>query len=370
MSTATTPATYAKAPVPSCFLYTKISLPQRIKAVANERLGPSSSPDSQQTVQLVAAQPPSYDFLVNLAKAYEFLETEEYFAANIIFSEILNMLKTVKLGKDSLLATHCLLGIGYATRSSVHSTEALAALTAVNDNTANWNGLDDGQKSKAFLELRTCYRLLLPFLHPEYNKKDIEEINKKISEYTKQILLIDLFDDRVREADRCVQRLKPRKARRLYREASQIKVTPDGFRSLAAISCELKYVSTLSKNSPERDDPLKKAETRLNESFSNRSGCPEELQPQFLESLVDLFTKLLTLLPEDYKGREEIQKNLEICESEHSKVAIPTGKRKVSTGFPSSIKYAIVFCRCLVLFLACVGAYTLAKYSRSVYNNR
>lgn len=369
MSTDAIRVTYAKAPVPSCFEYTKLSITQRIKAVANERLGPSSSPDSRQTLELIGQQPQNYDFFVNLAKAYEFLETQENFSAEMIFREILTMSKGVDFGKDSLLATHCLLGIAYATKSSVHSTEALAALTGVKDNNGNWMSLDVRSISKAFLELRTCYRLLLPLI-PLNETTKIQDISGEIDRCSILIRKEDLFDDKVREADRCVQRMELNEARFLYREASQIKVPPDGFRSLAAISCELKYASTLSKNSPERDDPLKKAETRLNESFSNRSGCPEELQPQFLESLVDLFTKLLTLLPEDYKGREEIQKNLETCESEHSKVAISTGKRKVSTGFPSSIKYAIVFCRCLVLFLACVGAYTLAKYSRSVYNNR
>ncbi|HEX4840355.1 MAG TPA: hypothetical protein VFU89_07945 [Rhabdochlamydiaceae bacterium] len=279
MSTATTPVTFAKVPVPSYFLHTKRSLPERISTVAGERLVPSLSRDSDKTVKLVGEQPPRYDLLFNLVKAYEFLETEENEKAEMIFREILNRQELVDLGKDSLLATHCLLGITYATSDSETTmksesiVQAMRALTAVKDNTANWNGLDDGQKSKAFLELRTCYRLLLPLFDPLYNQKDISEINFQITQCTKQILPIDLFNDRVREADRCVQRLEPSNARRLYKQALQMEVGSDVVSSLGAISCKLRYASTLSDNSSERVDFLRQVETKLNDLFSIRDTC-------------------------------------------------------------------------------------------------
>ncbi|HEX2580158.1 MAG TPA: hypothetical protein VHK67_07145 [Rhabdochlamydiaceae bacterium] len=365
MSTSARPVTYAQAPVPACFSYTQRSLAQKTSAVASGRIEGSSTADLAQTTKLVGEQSQSYDFPGKLAEAYDFLQTEENRLAEMLFQEIFNQFTIANLGKDSLVGIHCLLGMAYATKKPEYTSKAIGALNLVKVNIKHWNKIDFNSSSKAFLELRTCYRLLLPLIHPEETAQ-IQEMSNEIMACSIPLDLKDQFDDWVREGDRCAQRMEPSNARRLYCKALEIKLPPDGFNSIATTSCELKYASTLSKNSQQRVAFLKKTVNRLNESFSTRSGCPPRLQPAFLGSLVELFTNLLALLPENYENRDEIQKNLETCESELSKVAIPNRKKKVSIGFPGSSRSTRVFLRGVVIFLAAFCAFTLLRRSVSI----
>jgi|GEM_PF-1221496 len=357
--------TYNQAPVSPLFHHTVSSLAKRATQLAQARLTPHAS--ESEALPLSGSEDKNYDFVAKLSEAYQCLETEENKAAWGLFKETLDQFKVANLDKDYLVKLHCYLGLAYADINTRHLSvsNALQALKVVEANNQGWCGLEPELKSKHFLELLSCYKLLLALIPPEQIGTR-QEISDKIDTYNIYLSQMDYIEELVREADRCVERKEPEKARQLYKKAHQYQ-TPTPLVTIATVSCELKSAETYRDNSFDREAPLGRARQLLNQLISERRELSKKLgwsEEKLAETLAPLFIKLLALLPKNDGHRAEIQKQLDTCMSElpktNFKQNIPPITKSVTRGFsgsPATTRTFVV----VIMILALIGAFTLSQ---------
>ncbi len=309
-----------------------------------------------------------YDFPGELSVAYQMLSSEEHVGAKYLFEAILGKFKTAELGNDSLVAVHCHLGIAYSLQQGDERlTAADAATKAIQlpyDNKHLWERLSLEKKSLAYLELRSCLKLLLD-LFPQLHTRNTLDIKNKIEECTKFILPLDQFNEKLKEADRCAAKKELPQARRLYWEALQfVQDRDDVMSKLAHATCLLTLASTFSSRNHREREGIFRAEGILSNVYENRENLP----PDINSTLVELLTKLHLMLPEEHlELRQAVQEKIDTC-----KAALPkqdedvlgpfTFVRKVSRGFPiGSGRPAVIFAGFLILGLAAVGVVSLFR---------
>jgi len=369
MTSTVASVTYNQAPISPFFDHT-LSSAKKASQLAQSRF---SQPAPASTPTL--SENKAYDVPEKLYEAYQHLEAEENKEALQLFQEIGNQRETANLPKDSLVKVHCDLGLAYADQCTRDLSVASAKenLRIAETNNQGWSSLDEGSKSKAFLELWSCYKLLLPLI-PPHEKSSIQEITNKIDACNKYILPLDKFNAMVREADRCVERKEPGKAREIYYAALDLSLPRGQSCALARVSCHLKYISTYSKTASSRGTHLDTAMRLLNQLFSNRTEvCKEPAylwEPGHTKDLVDLFKKLLALLPEGHNSRTEIQNKIDICMSEVPRSgedkSIPDSSKRVPARVLVIPKGMRIFIKVVFLALAALGAFTLGKRSISI----
>ncbi|HEX4839211.1 MAG TPA: hypothetical protein VFU89_02075 [Rhabdochlamydiaceae bacterium] len=364
VSTLVTSVTYNQAPVSPLFHHTVSSLEKRTAQLAQARL--ESFMSEPKATPLSDSEDKAYDFVAKLSEAYQCLETEENKEALELFQEINALALSANLDKDSLIRVHCDLGIAYADASlrDICVADATDVIRNVEVNNQGWYDLEQKQKSKFFLELLSCYKLLLPLIPPaQTDQRQI--LNGKIDALNFHLLREDYLDELVREADRCVERKEPEKARELYQKALQWTLPPP-FGTIRHAWCEINCALTYRSNSTLQKRHIQNATQLLNQLFDERGENAKTLrwsQEKFAETLVSLFTALLRVRP----GDTDIQKKLETCRSELPQSAIKettsTHNKSVTRQFPGSPTTTRIFFVGImtILSFALIGTLTLLQ---------
>jgi hypothetical protein len=359
----TTSVSYTQALASAAFPYTVSAFPSTVSRIARDHLR-QTPPSSPLTLVGNEAQ---YDFPEKLTEAYQLLQSEEFEEAKELFGEILQNFRDAEFEENSLIEAHCHLGFAYSLPlEEDRKDEAEKALRALNSIYDKLKTLNPAQCSLAYLELRLCYRRVLPLI-PEAEPRH-KEIKDRIRECALFILPSDEFNEKVREADLYAAKMEPTIARQLYQEALDITLKLPLFSTLAGITCRLHYASTFIRSNEKKTALLAEVEEMLARLYEVKEETILHFnwtREKFFATLVELYTDLHAQMPEEpYEAWQRIQNLIAFYKADLPKPD-ETARRKVTPGFPRrSASPAALFARFLIFGLAAVGI--IALYRRFV----
>ncbi len=338
-----------------------------------------------------------YDFVQNLNDAEQLLADGRNENARRLFREIHIQSLTPDFGLDSLIPTHCLLGIAHSYPEGKDRTDnaadAYTALNVVYANTREWDRLNNQQKSSAYLTLRSCLKQLKPLI-PEDKVEAHQDVDAKIAECSKFILPLDAFHDIVKEADEYLQNNEIENARNSYLAALTFIGEKTEIEFLVGRAfCLLKLTETYTNDTDIKAQLRTSAQIALFSLYDHRASLYTTGKYDRVDAFKMLigYLRALRSMTLERVDRQAIQERIDACKpqipAEASQIRLrrappapaapsgPTGRgsapppesppRKVAPGSPDG---SCNLCRLIIacVFIAAIAVAGVTLYRRYV----